>query len=90
MNTKDTLKDGDFASYLEARQKVSATVSREQGAGSDEDAGDTAVPPRQTIQQVLLDGEEPTDEFLDELHAIENAPDLSDEELERQALDAGN
>lgn len=47
-----------------------------------------AAPPRQTIQDVLIDGEEPTEEFLEEWNALENAPELSDEEFERQALSA--
>jgi hypothetical protein len=38
---------------------------------------------------VLLEHEEPTQEFLDELAALEAAPPLSDEELDRQALAAG-
>jgi hypothetical protein len=36
----------------------------------------------------LVEGEEPTEEFLEEWNALENAPELSDEELARQALDA--
>lgn len=47
-----------------------------------------AAPPRQTIQDVLIDGAEPTEEFLEEWNALENAPELSDEEFERQALSA--
>lgn len=44
--------------------------------------------PRQTIQDVLSDGEEPTNEFLEEWNALKNAPELSDEEFEQQALSA--
>jgi len=40
----------------------------------------------QTIQQVLGEGQEPTDEFVEEFKALNEAPELSDEELERQAL----
>lgn len=47
---------------------------------------DAPKPARQTIHDVLVDGEEPTEEFLEELHALENAPPLSDDELARQAL----
>jgi hypothetical protein len=88
MTRSDTPKDGDFASYLEGKTRrptrpsdVVTTVG--------ENPSDPAEPPRQTIQQVLVDGEEPTDEFLEEWNALENAPDLSDEELARQALEAG-
>ena len=44
---------------------------------------------RQTLEDVLITGEEPSDEFLDEWNELENAPDVSDEELARQALEAG-
>ena len=40
----------------------------------------------QTINDVLIEGQEPTIEFLEELEALHNAPDLSDHELEKQAL----
>ena len=46
-------------------------------------------PTREFLEEVLLEHEEPTQEFLDELAALERAPPLSDEELARQALDAG-
>jgi hypothetical protein len=41
---------------------------------------------RQTLNDVLVDGQEPTTEFLEELNAVHNAPPLSDDELEKQAL----
>jgi hypothetical protein len=84
----DTPKDGDFASYLEARRKTPATVSPGTGADHSAAFGAPIEQPRQTIQQVLVDGEEPTEEFLEELNALENAPELSDEELAQQALNA--
>ncbi|MDP2064984.1 MAG: hypothetical protein Q8K38_03325 [Burkholderiaceae bacterium] len=43
----------------------------------------------QKLEEVLLEHEEPTAEFLEELAALEDAPPLSDEELARQALEAG-
>ena len=43
----------------------------------------------QKLEEVLLEHEEPTPEFLEELAALEDAPPLSDEELSRQALEAG-
>ena len=45
---------------------------------------------RQKLEEVLLEHEEPTPEFLEELAALEEAPPLSDEELAQQALAAGN
>ena len=56
------------------------------------DVGARAVgllPHRQGLEEVLLEHEELTQEFLEELAALEEAPPLSDEELARQALAAG-
>lgn len=88
MTTPDTPKDGDFASYLETRPKTPATVSPGTGADPSTDFDVSVAQPRQTIQQVLVEGEEPTEEFLEEWNALENAPELSDEELAQQALSA--
>jgi hypothetical protein len=44
---------------------------------------------QQKLEEVLLEHEQPTQEFLDELAALEQAPPLSDEELARQALEDG-
>jgi len=68
-------KDGDFAALLE-------------GAGSLRPASPqpAAPAPQQTVEDVIGHGEEPTEEFLQEMRALEDAPPMSDEELERQAL----
>ena len=42
-----------------------------------------------TLEDVLMGNAEPTPEMLEELAALDAAPDLSDEELERQALADG-
>lgn len=44
---------------------------------------------QQKLEEVLLEHEAPTEAFLEELHALEEAPQLSDDELSRQALEAG-
>ena len=44
---------------------------------------------RQKLEEVLLGHEAPTQEFLEELAALEEAPPLSEEELAEQALAAG-
>ena len=41
---------------------------------------------KQTINDVLVNGEEPTEEFLEEFVALNEAPAVSDEDLEQQAL----
>ena len=43
----------------------------------------------QRIEEVLLGHEQPDDALLEELAALEDAPPLSDEELDRQALESG-
>ena len=43
----------------------------------------------QRIEEVLLGHEPPDDALLEELAALEDAPPLSDEELDRQALESG-
>ena len=43
----------------------------------------------QKLEEVLLEHETPTAAFLEELRALEKAPPLSDDELLRQALEAG-
>jgi hypothetical protein len=92
MSNSDTPKNGDFAHWVEEKSEalkfklgetfpvpptilVSPTVHAETG--------------HQKLEEVLLEHEEPTQEFLDELAALEAAPPLSDEELARQALAAG-
>lgn len=81
MNTPAAPKDGDFASYVEGANAGKPPVPASQGEAPSEE------PASQTLQQVL-EGEEPTAEFLEQLQALENAPELSEEELARQALEA--
>ena len=44
---------------------------------------------QQKLEEVLLEHEQPTQAFLEEVAALEEAAPLSDEELARQALAAG-
>ncbi len=92
MNNANVPKTGDFAAWVD--EKAEAFKFQ---------LGDKfPVPPtelhspsvhietgRQKLEEVLLEHEEPTAEFLEELAALEHAPPLSDEELDRQALEAG-
>ena len=55
-----------------------------QSRSSDPDAKE----PGTTIEGILVHGEDPTAEFLEEFAALEGAPPLSDEELAAQALAA--
>ncbi|MFN7152266.1 MAG: hypothetical protein ACK4OE_01145 [Acidovorax sp.] len=79
--------DGDFASYVEGMQKSSDRGSQPLAEVSG-NAGHSADPLNQSIEDILVRGEDPTDEFLEEWNEIHNAPELSDEELARQALSA--
>ena len=45
--------------------------------------------PHPTLEDVLLGKAEPTPQMLEELAALEAAPELSEEELARQALADG-
>lgn len=92
MTDSDTPKDGDFASYLERKQMQSTAgvAIAKPNEATPVDENDTPLvskPVRQTINDVLVNGEEPTDAFLEELSALENAPELSDEDFEKQALE---
>ena len=44
--------------------------------------------PHATVEDIVLGNAEATPEMLEELAALEAAPELSEEELARQALDA--
>ena len=92
MSSSNTPKDGDFAHWVEEKSEALKFQLGEK----------FPVPPtalqspsihvetsEQKLEEVLLEHEAPTQEFLDELAALERAPPLSDEELARQALDAG-
>jgi hypothetical protein len=87
MPPKNTPDDGDFAGYLDGLPQ------RPAGAGAALPAEAQAEPSqptdRQTIQDVMVEGQEPTDEFIEEFKALNDLPPLSDEEFERQALEAG-
>jgi hypothetical protein len=83
MNPPATPKDGDFASYVQgaASKPVPSPIA------SSETSPLQAEDDPQTLQQVL-EGEEPSEAFLEEMRALQDAPELADEELARQALEA--
>lgn len=87
MNTSDPPSGGDHASRLEQEKRLAAATPTS-APDLAESPGTPAGTPRQTLDDVLLNGEEPTDEFLEAWNAEQNAPGVSDEELARQALQA--
>jgi hypothetical protein len=74
----NTPRNGDFAALFEANGK-SANVSNQTPA-------EPNIPELHNINDILNNDKEPTAEFLEEMNALENAPPLSDEEFEKQAL----
>ena len=88
--TPDAPKDGDYAKWLEqqgtrAPDASAPTMEQDSVAAAPAEAG----PRKQTIEDVLVLGEEPTEEFLEEWRGADEFPVPSDDELERQALEAG-
>ena len=92
MSNSSTPKESDFAHWVDEKSEALKFELGEK----------FPVPPtalhspsvhvetgRQKLEEVLLEHEEPTPEFLEELAALEEAPPLSDEELAEQALAAG-
>jgi hypothetical protein len=88
MPDMNTPKDGDFASYLDRLANSKADVVLGSSVQASRTLAEKVKAEPQTIQQVLGEGQEPTDEFVEEFKALSEAPELSDEELERQALSA--
>lgn len=86
-SSTNTPNDGDFASYLEGVQTSSGHASPLPTEIPD-NADHSADHREQSIEDVVVHGEEPSSEFLEEWNAIRSAPELSDEELARQALSA--
>lgn len=92
MNHSDTPKDGDFANWVDAQAEALKFELGEKFPVPPTELHSPSVhveTGRQKLEEVLLEHEEPTAEFLEELQALEAAPPLSDEELARQALEAG-
>ena len=92
MNNSGTPKDGDFASWIDQKAEALKFELGEKFPVPPSELHSPSVhveTGRQKLEEVLLEHEEPTEEFLEELRALEGAPPLSEEELARQALEAG-
>lgn len=91
-SSANTPANGDFASWVEGKSEA---LKHELGEKFPVPPTELHSPSlhietgQQKLEEVLLEHEQPTQEFLDELAALEQAPPLSDEELDRQALEAG-
>jgi hypothetical protein len=91
MSSLGAPKNGDFAAYVEHLAQKPADkkpdASEQPGSAAPADTMHVSARKGQTIEDVIIDGEEASDELLEELKDLENAPPLSDEELARQALE---
>lgn len=92
MRNSNPPKNGDFAHWVDEKsealkfelgEKFPVPPTALQSPSVHVETG------QQKLEEVLLEHEEPTQAFLEELAALEQAPPLSDEELARQALAAG-
>lgn len=92
MSNSNPPKDGDFAHWVDEKAEA---LKFELGEKFPVPPTVLASPSvhvetgRQKLEEVLLEHEAPSEEFLEELAALEEAPPLSEEELARQALEAG-
>ena len=92
MNNSDMPKDGDFTNWVDEKTEALKFTLGEKFPVLPTELHSPSVhveTGKQRLEEVLLEHEEPTPEFLEELAALEQAPPLSDEELARQALEAG-
>ena len=92
MNNSNAPKDGDFAAWVDGKAEALKFQLGDKFPVPPTELHSPSVhveTGRQKLEEVLLEHEEPTAEFLEELAALEHAPPLSDEELARQALEAG-
>ena len=92
MNESNTPKDGDFARWIEEKSEALKFELGEKFPVPPTDLHSPSVhveTAQQKLEEVLLEHEQPTQAFLEELAALEQAPPLSDEELAKQALEAG-
>lgn len=92
MTPDDNPADGNFARLVDEQLELAAAklpaLEPAVVHPSPEDHDEVPVP-HPTLEDVLLGKAEPTPQMLEELAALEAAPELSEEELARQALADG-
>ncbi|MDB5889858.1 MAG: hypothetical protein JWP47_689 [Polaromonas sp.] len=92
MNSSNTPNDGDFARWVDEKSEVLKYELGERFPVPPTELHVSSPHPEtahQKLEEVLLEHEQPSEEFLEEVAALEHAPPLSDDELARQALAAG-
>lgn len=80
-------KDGGFESYLDATWRKNIVAPEFSSLASDVLPQEGSAE-EEALAQVLVEGQLPTDEFLEHFNALQTALALFDEEFERQALAA--
>ena len=92
MNDHDTAQEGPFTQLVDEQLELAAarlpTLVPGMAHPSPVDHEERKAA-HATFEDVLLGNAEPTPEMLEELAALQAAPELSDEELARQALADG-
>lgn len=89
MTDSNTPKDGDFTRLVDGKTKDSKPERLPGRAIHSTDAPNAPLQPeaeKQSLEDVLQ-GAEPTPEFLEEMAALEQSLPIDDEELARQALE---
>ena len=90
MATPQAPASNDFVRWVEEKSDaVMADLSEKFPPATSGPQAVHAETSSQRIEEVLMGHEQPKDDLLDELAALENAPPLSEAELERQALEDG-
>lgn len=93
MTTNITPQDGNFSKLIDQQLELAAArlpaLDPAVVHPSPEDHEEIAAA-HPTLEDVLLGNAEATPEMLEELAALEAAPELSEEELARQALAGGD
>ncbi len=92
MSNSVNRKEGEFAAWVDDKAEALKFQLGEKFPVPPTELHSPSVHVETTLQkleEVLLEHEEPTDAFLEELQTLKEAPQLSDDELTRQALEAG-
>ena len=92
MNNSDAPNDGELSAWVDEKAEALKFQLGENFPVPPTELYAEILPVEtsaQKLEEVLLEHESPTPEFLAELQALKDAQPLTEEELAKQALDAG-
>ena len=92
LNSSETPKDGVFSAWVDEKAEAFKFELGEKFPVPPTELHSDALhmeTSAQKLEEVLLEHESPTPEFLAELQALKDAQPLTEEELAKQALEAG-